>query len=425
MKRIASFFGNIVKVSLLFAVIGVGIVTQANAQPRQAQDLYQIEQTFDHEFKVSQITINSGWDVRLIQTPEGAPTQLVVTTSCAEFFEEGSEPTLMEVHKEKLAKNGGYELKANQWMPRNTVVEIFTSQPIDRIDLLNGSRLTIQHFDFDSTMLDINVNNGAMLIIDTLSNSGTTSIDVHNGTLDLGRIRGHALNILTYGNSHVTEGDIQTSIPHTKKQCKERKLTMLSYSIGLGLATPLWVESNRFGSPYNTNRAILLHNLFLTNAMPINQHLSWHFGLDLSATWAQLDNVVKVNGSSLVLDPSYGATPPRQSLYWWSIGLPVTMNFKFDKVSGGNLFGLYATLTPTVNLKPHLISKSLSADDHWNTDDERVDILNRFNVRATIGLGFPGIGLGKFEFFIDLLPSYNASANAPQTRMFGLNYIFQ
>ena len=89
----------------------------------KAQDLYQIEQSFDHSFTVTEIEINSGWDVRLIQTPKGTPTQLIVTTTCPEFFEEGSEPLLMEVKQYK--KEGWYELKENQWMPRKTKVEIY------------------------------------------------------------------------------------------------------------------------------------------------------------------------------------------------------------------------------------------------------------------------------------------------------------
>ena len=33
-------------------------------------------------------------------------------------------------------------------------------------------------------------------------------------------------------------------------------------------------------------------------------------------------------------------------------------------------------------------------------------------------------GLDKVEFFIDLLPSFRSSADAPQTRMYGLSFIF-
>lgn len=395
-----------------------------SAQTQRQTDLYQIEQNFDHDFKVNQLEINSGWDVHLIQTPEGTPTQLVVTTSCAEFFEDGAEPTLMDVQKYKKEKFGGYELKANQWMPRTTKVEIYTSQPLERIGLHKGARLTVQHFDFDSTSLDIDVDSGAVLIIDTLSNPGKTSITMHDATLDLRHLRGRALYIWTYGDSHVTEGDVQTSIPRTKEQCKERKLRRMDYNIGVSLATPLWVEDNRYGSPYNGNRTFYLHNSFLTNYMSINPYLSWRFGLDVSASWSQLDNVVKVQDDQLVLDPSFGATPPRQYLYWWSIGLPVTLYCNLGKGIKGPLFGLYATLTPTFNFKPRLVTKSLDADDHWNTDTEKVDILNRFNVRAAIGLRAPYMGHGSLEFFIDLLPTYKSSADAPQTRMFGLNFNF-
>lgn len=411
-------FFKLVCVSIIFNC-QFSIFNSANGQ-----DLYQIEQTFDHDFKATQLDIKRGWDVRLIQTSKGTPTQLVVTTSCAEFFEDGAEPTLLDVQKYKKEKYGAYELIANRWMPRTTKVDIYTSQPLDRIHLYKGARLTIQRYDFDSVDLDIDVDSGAVLVVDTLSNPGTTTIAVHDGTLDLRHLRGHTLYIWTYGDSHVTEGDIQTSIPRTKEQCKERKLKMFGSNIGIGLSTPLWFENSRYNSPYNTNRIFELHLMFLSNDMSITRHMSWDFGLDAKAAWAQLDNAVTVQGDQLVLDPSYGATPPRQYLYWWSLGLPVSLKYLIGGKNATPTFGLYATLTPTFNFTPRLVTKSLDTDDHWDTNTEKVDILNRFNVRAAIGLYAPYMGGGRLEFFIDLLPTYRSSANAPQTRMFGLNFIF-
>lgn len=427
MKRIASILGDIVKVSLLLAIVSIGIIAGVKAQPVQPQDLYQIEQTFDHDFKVRKVIVNPGWDVRLIQSPEGTPTQLVVTTPCAEFFEEGKEPTLMEVQKRKRSEYGWYELKANQWMPRTTVVELFTSQPLERIELKPGARLTIQRFDFDSIHLDIDVDSGAVLIVDTLSNPGSTIIDVDQGTVDLRRVRGRVLNIWNYGNSRITEGDIQTTIPHQNEPAKEFKLHYFSLNFGIDLAQPM-LNDSRHNSPYNTYYGLTGHIRMTSNDMAINRLMSWNFGLDVSFSTLQLDNAVKVDGSSLVLDPSYGATPPRQNLYWWAVGLPFTLKFSFGKWGnpylGAPLRGLYATLTPTLNFKPRLETRTLDEDSHWNTDRERVDILSRFNLRASVGFNCSIGGLDKVEFYIDLLPSFRSSANAPQTRMFGLSFVF-
>ncbi len=392
----------------------------------KAQDLYQIEQSFDHSFTVTEIEINSGWDVRLIQTPKGTPTQLIVTTTCPEFFEEGSEPLLMEVKQYK--KEGWYELKENQWMPRKTKVEIYTSQPFDRIEIHKGARLTIQHYDFDSVKLDITADSGSILIIDTLSNPGKTEISVENATLDLRHIRGNMLKIWTIGDCHITEGDVQTTVPVSKELGKEWKIRYINLGFGLDLAMPVGFESNRYGSPYNTNFAFSGHIKINFNDIAINRRLAWNFGLDVSWNSLQLDNAVKTDGNRLVLDPSYGATPPRQSLYYWAVGLPVTMKLNFGKWSNPNLGfplrGIYASLTPTLNFKPRLVTQSLDEDDHWNTDRERVDILSRFNVRAAIGVDCAFGGLGKVEFFVDLLPSFRSSADAPQTHMFGFSYIF-
>lgn len=387
-----------------------------------AQDIYQIEQSFDHEFHAKNLFIGSGWDVRLIQTPKDTPTQLVLTTPYADFFTEDAEPTLLEVEK-YTKRDGVYTLKRNQWMPYNTVVEIYTSQSFEYIKLHEGARLTIQHYDFDTIHLDIDVDSGATLIIDTLNNPGKTKISVHDGTIDLRHFHGHSLDILTYGNSQVTEGDIQTTIPHTKKQRKKMKLKTLNLGITMGLASPLWIENNRYNSPYNTNRTFELHLVLRTNDMSINRHMSWNFGLEVKEAWAQLDNAVKVQRDQLVLDPSFGATPPRQYLDWSSIGLPVTLKYDFGR-KAPHFLELYSTLTPTFNFTPRLVSKRLDTNDHWNKTTEKADILNSFNIRAAIGIRSPFLGSGMLEFFIDLLPTYKSSANAPQTRMFGLNFIF-
>ncbi len=388
----------------------------------KAQDLYQIEQNFEHEFRVGNLVIQSGWDARLIQVPEGTPTRVVITTPCANYFEEGEEPNLLSVSRYKKY-DGTYTLMQNQWMPRTTVVEIFTAQPLDDITLEKNARLTIAYFDFDTIDLEITADSGAVLIVDTLINHGKTEISGEDATLDLRHLRGNILKIWTRGVCHVTEGDIQTSIPRTKEQGKNFKIHMLNLNVGVGLSTPLWVENSRYGSPYNTNRTFELHIMFRSNDVPINRHISWDCGLDAKAAWSQLDNAVMVQGDQFVLDPSLGATPPRQYLYWWSIGVPVTLKFEFAGKSHPTA-GFFTTLTPTFNFKPRLLSKSLDANDHWNSTTEKADILNRFNVRAAFGLYAPSLGKGKLEFFVDLLPTYKSSANAPQTRMFGLNFYF-
>jgi hypothetical protein len=131
----------------------------------------------------------------------------------------------------------------------------------------------------------------------------------------------------------------------------------------------------------------------------------------------QLDNIVAAQNGQLVLDPSYGATPPRQSLYYWSIGLPIRVKYNPWKYV---LF--YASLAPTYNFTPYLHSTTLDANNHYHTRLEKVDILNHFNLRASIGVGLGS--LHRLEFFVDLLPTFKSSAGAPQTRMMGLTYTF-
>ena len=421
MKKITSVLGDILKISFLLLIVGSGIVATAHAQ-----DLYQIEQTFDHDFDISDLKINRGWDVHLRQSPKGSVTRVVVTTPCANFFEEGEEPDLIKVHK-YTKRYGGYEVLTNQSMPRSTRVDIITSQPIHRIEVYSGARLTIDRWVSDSVHFDFNIDSGAVVVIDSMVNPGTTTFMVYDATLDLRHFRGNRLYIWNYRNSRVSEGDVQTTVPRTHEPAKEHKLHYFSLNFGIDLAQPM-LNDSRYGSPYNTNYGLTGHIRMTSNDMSLSRHFAWNFGLDVSFSTLQLDNAVKVDGSSLVLDPSYGATPPRQNLYWWSVGLPFTLKFSFGKWGNpylGALFrGFYATLTPTLNFKPRLETRTLDEDSHWNTDHERVDILSRFNLRASVGLNCYIGGLDKVEFYIDLLPSFRSSANAPQTRMFGLSFVF-
>ncbi len=381
----------------------------------KSQDLYQIEQSFDHEFVVNNLVIQSGWDARLIQVPEGTPTRVVITTPCANFFEEGEEPNLLSV-KKVSKRDCYYTLLQNQWMPRTTVVGIFTAQPINDIRLEENARLTIAYFDFDSTRLDITADSGAVLIVDTLINRGRIDVMLTNATLDLRHVMGGKTDVGAYAHSTVTKGDIRGEY---KQSDYDRAPKMLGIHIGLGLniALPMAFSSNQQGSPYNTNHAFEFHILGQISDFPICNHWSWNINIDASATWMQLDNIVAAQNGQLVLDPSYGATPPRQSLYYWSIGLPVRLKYNPWKYV---LF--YASLSPTYNFTPRLRSSSLDADNHSHTNLEKVDILNHFNLRASIGVGLGS--LHRLEFFIDLLPTFKSSANAPQTRMMGLTYTF-
>ncbi len=381
----------------------------------KAQDLYQIEQNFEHEFLVSNLVIQSGWDARLIQVPEGTPTRVVITTPCANFFEEGAEPNLLSV-KKVSKRDCYYTLLQNQWMPRTTVVEIFTAQPIDDIRLEENARLTIAYFDFDSTRLDITADSGAVLIVDTLINRGRIDVMLTNATLDLRHVMGGKTDVGAYAHSTVTKGDIRGEY---KQSDYDRAPKMLGIHIGLGLniALPMAFSSNQQGSPYNTNHAFEFHILGQISDFPISKHWSWNLNIDASATWMQLDNIVAAQNGQLVLDPSYGATPPRQSLYYWSIGLPIRLKYNPWKYV---LF--YASLAPTYNFTPYLRSSTLDADNHRHSNLEKVDILNRFNIRASIGVGLGS--LHRLEFFIDLLPTFKSSADAPQMRMMGLTYTF-
>lgn len=412
-----------------------------------AQDIYEIEQTFDQPF--NSLLIDQGWDARLMQAPEGSPTTVVLRTRCAEFFEEGNEPNIIKA-KSVGKKHGDLRLSENTLMPRSTVVEIHTAQPINDIHLYKGARLTIEQYDFDSVDLDISADTGALLVIDTMSNLGNTHISLYNATLDLDRGHIKVLNIWAHGNSvvkkgklwavnqrlylsndavsNVTASDSATHLYVDRKRWlnKTDKLRSLSLTFGLDFSMPITgTDGARYGSPYNTYSDLGAFWQFTTNAIPLGGHWSLTPGFQFGYHVVQLDNIVKTESNHLVLDDSYGANAPRQALGYTTIGLPVTLNYSFSKAWHAFSQGFFFKLTPMFYSKQTLGTQTLNEHNHWTyKGDKGLDVLNRFNLRAAVGLHTGLLGIRNIEFFIDLLPSYKASAGAPQTRMMGLVYHF-
>ena len=444
MKRIVNIVKNVLGIAAIAAIFGITAFSAATAS---AQDIYEIEQTFDQPFNM--FYIGQGWDARLIQAPAGSPTTVVLRTRCAEFFEDGNEPNIVEV-KKLDKKNSWLHLNRNTIMPRTTVVEIHTAQPIDEIHLYRDARLTIEQYDFDSVDLDIDADTGALLVIDTMSCRNKVRISLHNATLDLrhGHISG--LSIYAHGNSIVNKGklwacdqrlylsdsavsnvtatDSASHLYVDRKRWlnKSDRFTQLSLSFGLDFSMPIaGTDGARYGSPYNTNLDFGAFWQFTTNAIPLGGRWSLTPGIQFGYHAYLLDNIVKAEGNHLVLDDSYGANAPRQMFDYFVIGLPVSVNYSFNKSWHAFSQGFFFKLTPMLNSKQILYTQSLNEHNHWTRREDRgLDVLNRFNLRAAVGLHTGLLGIRNIEFFIDLLPSYKASAGAPQTRMMGLVYHF-
>lgn len=431
--------------------IGIAVMAATTlfaATKATAQDIYQIEQ--EVEESLFGIHIEEGWDVHLIQAPQGSPTTVVLSTSCAEFFVDGNEPKVFNV---KCFGKYACDLfiDENKSMPRNTLIEIHTAQSIKHIRLYKNARLTIEQYDFDSVKLDINADSGAILIIDTMHNLSNTSISLHDASLDLRRFKGSNLHIWAHGNSSVNKSklwaknqwlnlsenavcNVTTTDSARQLYVKRKrwlnhgdKINRLTLTFGMETGFPIaGTNGARQGSPYNTGIEISGHLLFRTEQIPLGGRWGCDLGLLGSYRITTLDNVVKASGTnSLVLDASHGATPPRQTLLYWTIGLPVSVRYNLPQSYRPWFKGFHATLMPIVNFKQSLRTQTLGSNNRWgSTDDKHLDLLNRFNVRAEVGVDMGFFGLNSVDFFIDLLPSYKASANAPQTRMMGLVYHF-
>lgn len=445
MKRIANTFKGTAFLISLATIVGLTTIASTTAS---AQDIYQIEQQTDAYFKT--LIIDEGWDVRLIQAPAGSLTTIVLSTSCPEYYEEGNEPSVFKTNNVGKMPGDLFILQNNS-MPRSTVVEIHTAQPINWIHLDKNARLTIEQYDFDSVKLDINVDSGAVLTIDTIHNRRSTDITLYDATLDLRHAHLNNLKIQAYGSSVVNKGEIISNrqrinlsentisnitasdsanhlyVERKRWLAKSDRLTSLNMTFGLDLGFPIVGTTDaRHDSPYNTGIDLTCNILMRTNQMSLGGRWSWDWGMLLAYHVVTLDNVVKPSGTtSLVLDASYGATPPFQTLLYTTLGLPVSLRYSLPKEFRPWFDGFHATLTPMINFKQELSSQSLGSNNRWHTNsDKDLNLFNRFNVRAEIGLGMSAMGIHYVDFFIDLLPSYKPTADAPQVRMMGLVYHF-
>ena len=75
MKLIANFVKDSFGFLGTAAILGFTLLMATHAS---AQDIYEIEQTFDQPF--NNLEIDKGWDARLIQAPKGSPTTVVLQT---------------------------------------------------------------------------------------------------------------------------------------------------------------------------------------------------------------------------------------------------------------------------------------------------------------------------------------------------------
>ena len=446
MKRIALKLKDVIAVAGTAAILAVTLLMASNASAQE--DIYEIEQTIDQPF--NQLYISSGWDARLIQATKGSPTTVVLVTPYADFFEEGSEPNIVEV-KCLSKKNSWLHLKRNQSMPHSTVVEIHTAQPIEQIHLYRDARLTIGHFDFDSVDLDIDVDTNAILVVDTMNNRWSTSFSVYDGTLDLRNFAGKYLHLWAYGHSTVNAGEIRAirfwqrqsdysslnianvdSVRHHhiyhNKSLKHADgwFSTLNLNLGMDVNSPIaGTDGARHGSPYNTYGDFGCFWLLGFNTMSLGSKWSWDLNLQVGYHFMLLDNIVKADAGHLVLDDSHGALAPRQHLEYWTLGIPVRLRYALGAGFRPYFRYCYFGLTPMVNFNQTLITQTLNANNHWDrSKDKNLDMLNRFNLRASVGINTSIAGINSVEFFIDLLPTYKPSAGAPQTRMMGLVYHF-
>ena len=89
MKRTAHILKDATGLLGTALILGLALFMTCHAQ---AQDIYEIEQTFDQPF--NNLEIDKGWDARLIQAPKGSPPPWCSRPAAPTSSRRATSPTL-------------------------------------------------------------------------------------------------------------------------------------------------------------------------------------------------------------------------------------------------------------------------------------------------------------------------------------------
>lgn len=371
----------------------------------RAQDTYEIEQTIDQTY--TSVTIGKGWDVRLVQERPGTASTVVISTPCAHYFEEGNEPTLATVSKDRLT------LKANTSMPQNTVVELHLSEPLSDIEVQAQAALAIDTLRADD--IRVSLGTGATLRMAAFAGGRLDIWASEPGCrLDLGDIEADRCTIHRGSDTrcNITDSDTARHI-RVKRGPFANRMSQLSLSAGLGASFD--IDNLAADSPYKRTVGFGAHLQLCTNDLVIGGRWSTRLGLEGTYHMDLTRNDVAASGRGLAIDDSRGGVNPVQFFHYWTIGVPLRVNYQFKSRTP---IQASAGLTPLVNFHQRL------QDDFGTRHSEHVSPLRPFNIRASVSLSSSLLLVHSVELYADLLPSYHSGLGLDGFHQAGISFHF-
>lgn len=405
-----------------------------------AQEAYRYVQTFDHEISV--LVVNAGWDVRLIQEPESAESNVVFITHCPDFFEDDESPHLVTFPVE-----GEMILRKNDLMPRKTVVEIHIAKPLRNIILSPDARLSIANYNAGETPLSVDIQNNAQLSIGRLtSQSKVTFVTRGTSMLAWGSITAEKLTLWTDPRSHVDEGATQIGEinRHGLNKLKEKIgqksdkqasdtvpwynrgfLKFLDANIGIGFASTFGnIDFTSLASPYKISNATTYMLRITTRDLHVRRFLGFRAGISLGYSRQWLKNSVCVENRLLVIDTTAIGITHKQHLNTLTVGVPLTIVFTPHASFWKDFVGFSISLTPMYVHNRRLWSRKMDEAGKWRKSSDRINIYRPFNLQGSIGLDLhiSQSHTLHLDFIIDLLPTFGDATGVKSIHHFGISF---
>ncbi len=401
-----------------------------------AQQSYELEQRFDDNIKF--INVGSGWQVRLVQDTVNS---LVVFTPCEYYFTEGNEPEICTMDEGELT------LHNNHYMPQGTRVEIhYVEEPravkLEEKASLVAGKLTLLG---DTYKYELELNPRSRIDVDTLTSKAITCniITDTSAVLNIGTLEGGDFSLLNKKGSTVeigtnnarklectrhpeSYGNLQSdgdkAVVDTNTRWFRDGLKRLDGNIYYSFFK---YYDHHHDSPYNASYGFRFSGDLMTNHIYFTNRWWFGFGYTVGYEIRFLSNDVEAVDRHLQLASSPIQGRMYQTLFNGSIGIIYNLGYTpKTKWLKPFVYDVHFGLTPTINFGQGLSTAWLNSNDHLNINSDKLRALSAFQVRLNVGVTMPFLRALKADFFIDLLPTYRPSADAPNIHSFGIQFTF-
>lgn len=427
-----------------------------------AQDEYRISQSIPDS--IDRLYINEGWQVRILQ---GEQPTLTIITPCSYFFEEDNEPQISAVTGRVLTLN------SNKNMPRTTVVEITLKQNLSFLIIEKNATVQTEDLVFNSKFSEVTIYDGATLTSKSWISAGDMDVYLYEGATATGKSWKSSgdLDVSVYGRSNLRIDTLQAKEkltlrrkPHSQVYCptlisadtkvmcdvksigtlyqtdSTRNLTVknvnrewlkyfthLTMSIGISSPIPLYMN-NKSGSPYNRGENYRLSIYYgIVSPIPITERITFKNWFIFECDWGRLLNNVNYNGNALTLNTPTSGQIPQQHLNSENLGLRLLISYTFGKKNPqteSSPYHINLGVDVLRNCREKLITRTMGNNNHWSIRREETNVMNPWQLRASLSIGGGPLTKMSIGLTYDLLPTFRSSAYSEKIHTFGVTLQF-